>query len=166
MNDSFGHVVGDALLRQMAGRLPGALRATDMLARLGGDEFLVVLPNTSSEAARQLARGLIQALAQPFELDQQPLKIGVSIGISLYPDDARDEGELLQHADAAMYEAKRKGRNAFECFDVVLEEEVRTRLRLRHDLQRALQNEEFELHYQPLVAMKSGRIVGAEALVC
>ncbi|MFZ5658402.1 MAG: putative bifunctional diguanylate cyclase/phosphodiesterase [Pseudomonadota bacterium] len=165
INDSLGHAFGDSILRQVAARLQHNLRDEDILARLGGDEFLAILPAAGAEEATQAAQRLLAVLDMPFPVDDRHFQLGASIGISLFPDDGRSAGTLLQHADAAMYEAKRRGRNNLVLFAEALGESSRQRLQLQQDLRRALEQQEFVLYYQPLVELAGGRVVGAEALI-
>ncbi|WP_051180770.1 EAL domain-containing protein [Thermithiobacillus tepidarius DSM 3134] len=165
INDSLGHAIGDSILRQVAARLQHNLRDEDILARLGGDEFLAILPAAGAEDATQAAQRLLAVLDMPFPVDERRFQLGASIGISLFPDDGRSAGTLLQHADAAMYEAKRRGRNNLVLFAEALGESSRQRLQLQQDLRRALEQQEFVLYYQPLVELAGGRVVGAEALI-
>jgi len=165
VNDSLGHGLGDQLLRMVARRLADGVLEADFLARLGGDEFMMAVSDVDVDALADQAGRIVELLSAPFVVDGHTLSVGVSIGIGLFPEDGDGMDVVLRHADAAMYEAKRKGRNTFEFFDPALEQAVHRRLRLQQDMQRALANGEFEVYYQPLVEMRSGRIVGAEALV-
>lgn len=165
INDSLGHANGDQLLRQAARRLAQTLREEDVLARLGGDEFLVILPNNEAEAVSRVASRLIESLHAPFLLEGRQFRISASIGISLFPDDGGSAGDLLKHADTAMYDAKRRGGSRYTFYAEALGEKIRARMQLLQDLQNALEQEEFVLHYQPLVDLKTGHLVGAEALI-
>lgn len=167
INDSLGHPIGDELLIMLAARLKKRLREEDSLARLGGDEFLLVLEDIKepSESAT-VAQTLIDLLATPFELPSgHEIFINASIGISLFPDDASNVTELIQHADMAMYLAKKEGRSTYryhtEALSIAANERLVMETRLRH----ALTAGEFVLHYQPLIDAQSGRVVGVEALV-
>ena len=166
VNDSLGHPVGDELLTLLASRLSSRLREEDTLARLGGDEFLLVLESihTPGQAAT-VAQALIDALATPFQLaGGQEIFIGMSIGISLYPADARSVTELIQHADMAMYLAKQSGRNTLRFHTAALSAAASERMELETRLRHALVNGEFLLHYQPLIDSRGG-VAGVEALV-
>jgi diguanylate cyclase (GGDEF)-like protein/PAS domain S-box-containing protein len=167
VNDSLGHPVGDELLRELARRLSQRLREEDTLARLGGDEFLLLLESIEDPLnAVSVAQAVLDQLADPFTLSSgQEIYVGVSIGISLYPDDARDVTEMIQHADLAMYQAKQQGRNTFRFHTEALSVAASAKLALETRLRRALANDEFVLHFQPLIDAYSGRPSGVEALV-
>lgn len=167
INDSLGHIAGDDLLKEMAQRLSQQLRKADTLARLGGDEFVLVLNEISGPRdAETVASKVLAAMAQPVTLSALEVQISASIGISVFPEDGVDAETLLQHADAAMYHAKKNGRNAFQFFAPVMNAFARERLEIESGLRRALvQGGEFELHYQPKVEVSSGRIDSAEALI-
>jgi diguanylate cyclase (GGDEF)-like protein len=165
VNDSLGHHNGDRLLRATAGRLKGALRASDTIARLGGDEFAVLLPQlTEHEDAEQAAEKILAALEVPFLLEGLTLEIGASIGIAIYPSDGDDADTLFQRADVAMYAAK-EHRAGHELYTREKDHYDPTRLTLVAELRRALDHEELELHYQPQANLRTGRIRGAEALI-
>ena len=166
INDSLGHIAGDDMLKDVARRLGRLLRKTDTLARLGGDEFVVVLNEISSpHDAEHVASKVRASLAEPVMLSGLEVQISASIGISVFPEDGVDADTLLQHADAAMYHAKKNGRNDLQFFTPVMNVFARERLELESGLRRALLQGEFELHYQPKVDVGSGRIDSAEALV-
>ena len=167
VNDSLGHPVGDELLIMLTARLKNRLREEDTLARLGGDEFLLVLEDVKepSEPAT-VAQTMIDLLATPFVLpSEHEIFINASIGISLFPDDARNVTELIQHADMAMYLAKKEGRSTYRYHTEALSIAANERLVMENHLRHALAAGEFILHYQPLIDARSGRVVGAEALV-
>ncbi len=165
INDSLGHSIGDRLLVKIAARIERCLRRTDTVARLGGDEFVVLLGETAAEAAGDVARKIIEAVSHPCRVDQHVLTVTPSIGISLYPRDGHDFESLLKHADTAMYRAKESGRNAYQFFASEMNVAALERLVLENSLRLGLERGEFVLHYQPQVDARSGRIVGAEALV-
>ncbi len=167
INDSLGHPVGDAVLQTIAKRMAGRLREGDTLGRLGGDEFLVVLETIRHpEDAAEVATTLIQLLEDPLILPNgHEVYISASIGISLYPGDAQTVTELIQHADAAMYQAKDQGRGIYRYYTSALTSEVNTRLELDSRMRRALVQGEFVVHYQPQIDIATGAMVGCEALV-
>lgn len=167
INDSFGHLTGDKLLQQAAMRLTRHLREADTVTRLGGDEFTVLLENiTRPEDAARVANILIAALSEPWQLANGiEARIGVSVGISLFPDHGGSAGELLQHADAALYQAKADGRGCFKYFSEELTVAARERIVLESRLRHALADHAFRLYYQPQVDIGSGLIIGAEALL-
>ncbi len=165
VNDSLGHPVGDTLLKAVATRLRQLVRGEDTIARLGGDEFTILLESAGNHRSiEQIAHKVVQALSQPFELGGHHLHIGTSVGISLYPDDGDDATALVKHADAAMYQAKASGRNNFQFYSAALSTRTSERVALEGRLHRAIQNQEFLLHYQPQFTA-DGRIVGVEALI-
>jgi diguanylate cyclase (GGDEF)-like protein len=166
VNDSLGHAAGDELLRQSAQRLRSCVREEDTVARLGGDEFALLLPHGSGvDGAVRVARRLLDAFAAPVELGGAPVVVTPSIGISVFPQDGADPDEIVAGADAAMYRAKERGRNTFEIFSPALRREANERLALEAAMRRGLEREEFVLHYQPKVDVRTGRVTGAEALV-
>lgn len=166
INDSLGHQVGDRLLCEVALRLGCCVRCEDTVARLGGDEFVLSLPSIGSdEDARQAAQKVLDILTQPFNVGDQELHVGSSIGISVYPDDGADASALLRAADTAMYHAKDKGRGNCQFFTLELNVAAQQRLALEGQLRQAWERGEFELHYQPQVEIDSGRIVAVEALL-
>jgi len=169
INDSLGHAAGDRLLAEVGERLRNCLRAADTVARLGGDEFGVLLedPGQGVEAAEVAAR-ILQTLEAPFHLENKEVFVRASIGIATAdPDRAGPEGadELLRNADVAMYMAKEGGKGRYQVFEPAMHDVALRRLELKADLQRALENREFVLHYQPVIELQSGRITGVEALV-
>jgi diguanylate cyclase (GGDEF)-like protein len=166
INDSLGHHVGDALLQQVARRMESCLREGDSVARLGGDEFIISLCDISrNQDAAGVAFKLQQALSDPFLVEGRTLQVGSSIGISLYPIDGTDVKTLMRAADAAMYDAKAKGRANYQFFTPELNIVAHRRLLEATQLRQALAREEFVLHYQPQLHVGSGAIVGAEALL-
>jgi diguanylate cyclase (GGDEF)-like protein len=166
INDSLGHGTGDRLLQETAQRLSQCVRATDTVARWGGDEFLVILPDMATpESAELVAEKVLEVCSGSYQLDGYDLSVTASIGISVFPLDGNDGTELMRNADAAMYAAKESGRNALRFFQPELNHRAIERLGLESDLRRALANHEFALHYQPVIAIETGDIVGAEALL-
>lgn len=180
VNDTLGHGAGNELLRQVAERLRKAIRETDIVARQGGDEFIVLMASDGSKERRPgataaenrfgaeaaaVARRIIERMKQPFLLQGQEAYVGATIGISLFPDDAGDALTLLQHADSAMYRAKELGKNNFQFYSRELSQRQQQRLSLASRLHKALEQKEFVLHYQPIVDLSCGRLIGVEALI-
>ncbi|MGZ4969345.1 MAG: sensor domain-containing protein [Methylobacter sp.] len=167
INDSLGHLAGDDLLQQVAERITRRLRDVDMVARLGGDEFIVLLEDIAQpEDAARVAKEIIADLTKPFGLNQNDsVQIGVSIGISLYPQHGDTPELLMDHADAALYQAKDAGRGCFAYFSEDLTLAARERIALETRLRYAIEQQELRVFFQPQVDIVSGRIVGAEALV-
>ncbi|PTQ66767.1 bifunctional diguanylate cyclase/phosphodiesterase [Pseudomonas sp. GV071] len=165
VNDAFGHDIGDALLQQVAQRLQKALRQRDLVARWGGDEFVVLLELRSQEQVLLVADKLIKALNEPMDLAGHILTATPSIGIALAPEHGNEAGDLLRHADAAMYVAKREGRNRYALYRPELNEQLVHRIKLANLLRRALAQQELSLALQPKIRLSDQRIVGAEALL-
>ncbi len=164
INDSLGLAAGDTLLRQVGERLTGKLRHIDVVARIGGDEFALLLPSADARQATTAARLLLQAMRQSFVIDGQPLDLGASIGIALYPDHGVDPYTLAQRADIALHTAK-AGITGYTLYDPSLDTDSADRLILLSDLRRAIEQEQFELHYQPKVDLITRRVMGVEALI-
>lgn len=166
INDALGHGFGDKLLRALGKRLRRQLRDQDTLARLGGDEFAVIVPEIEGpQAAFSTAQRLIDAVTAPFKLDGHSFTVGVSIGIAISPSDHDTAEHLLGYADMALYEAKRNGRNRYECFRHELNEAARRRRVIETDLRSALHLGQLQLYYQPIIATEGKRISGYEALM-
>lgn len=166
VNDALGHEAGDSLLKMVAGRLASCIREHDTLARLGGDEFVIVVENFDSSAhLMALSERILQAVSEPFPIEGNEYYLGVSIGIGIYPHDAADGPTLLRCADSAMYYAKECGRNHCQFFTKELNARAQRRYFIEKNIRRALAQHEFQLHYQAKVELKTGRIVGAEALL-
>ncbi len=166
VNDTLGHAVGDLLLQGVSRRLTNCLRVGDSIARWGGDEFTVLLHNINSpEDATKICQLIIQSLSTPFDFDGVELYTKASLGIALAPYDGEDAETLLKNADAAMYKAKQKGRNNYQFYTRAIGNQVSEELNLENQLYKALKKSEFVLHYQPQINLKTGKIVGMEALV-
>ncbi|MBA4502375.1 EAL domain-containing protein [Marinobacterium marinum] len=166
VNDSMGHEYGDDLLKQVAERLNNCVRNTDTVARFGGDEFVILLHNIKSESdAAYVAHKLINALSTPFVLAEREIIIGASIGIAMHPGDADTAETLIRNADLAMYKAKQSGRNQAHFFTAAMQEHANQRMTLEQDLRHALERDQLEVYYQPIVAGHSGRVQGVEALL-
>lgn len=162
INDAVGHRTGDAVLIEVARRLSGAVREHDLVARFGGDEFVVVIEDADEEVARECATRISEALRQPVIWEGERYYVTSSIGIALSP--SPDPEELLARADAAMYQAKARGRDRVSTSSDLARQETRNRLTLATELRQALETDELTLHYQPIVEMATGQVVGAEAL--
>jgi diguanylate cyclase (GGDEF)-like protein len=166
VNDTLGHSVGDALLRQLAQRLSGCARDVDTVARVGGDEFVVLQMNVNRmEEASTLAKRIQQCVGEPYLVAGSHLTIGVSIGIALAPQDGMDVDQLLGNADLALYRVKASGRNSFCFFNADIEKAALARYRLERELPVALERDEFELFYQPWITFADGNFSGCEALL-
>lgn len=165
VNDSLGHHYGDALLRQVAGRLERSLREVDTAGRLGGDEFVVILSNTNGDGAAHVAQKILNTFQEPFNIDGQVLTIQTSIGISIYPQNGRDSNILTRHADIAMYHAKSIGRGQYCFFDFKMNTQLEHRLAMERDLREAIEEAQFLLYYQPQVDLVNRKIIGVEALL-
>ena len=166
VNDTLGHDIGDELLRLVSRRLSETLRFGDVLSRIGGDEFGIIIENVGQTGvASKIAEKCLAKLADPIHIHGHDIHIGASIGISIYPDDATDMHALLKYADTAMYYAKNGGKNAWRMFTPSMRDDAHKRFKLDTNLRRALERDEFVLHYQPQVDLRSGDIVGVEALI-
>ncbi|PXW95004.1 PAS domain S-box-containing protein/diguanylate cyclase (GGDEF)-like protein [Sphaerotilus hippei] len=166
VNDSLGHEAGDQLLGMVAQRLEARTRRDDTLGRLGGDEFVLVLEHLGEAGeAAQVAQELLSLLQQPFTIGDQVIYVQASVGISIFPDDGDSSGDLVRDADAAMYLAKRAGRSTFRYYTESLTTAAQARLSMDTRLRRALERDEFELWYQPLLQLSDRRLIGVEALV-
>jgi diguanylate cyclase (GGDEF)-like protein/PAS domain S-box-containing protein len=167
VNDSFGHAAGDELLQQVAQELSQRFRGSDTVCRLGGDEFTILLEDVSSEAdVDQIASELIELLNAPRRLSNKvEVRIGASIGISIYPQDGQDVEALLQHADTALYQAKKDGRDRHRFYHQRLTQKIKEKVLLETRLRHAISNQELRVFYQPQIDLSTMQIVGAEALV-
>ncbi len=172
VNDKLGHETGDLLLKCVAERLRACVRSSDTVARLGGDEFVLLLPNergngilgAETHIAEQMLKLVVQVSA-PMKLAGNDVQVSCSIGVATFPQDGNDVDALIKHADTAMYRAKELGKNQYQFFTSELQMRANEQLALREDLRHALEHDEFEVHYQPQVNLRSGKVVGVEALL-
>jgi diguanylate cyclase (GGDEF)-like protein/PAS domain S-box-containing protein len=166
VNDGLGHPAGDLLLTEVARRVSSELRETDTAGRLGGDEFAVVQPFADQpQGAAALARRLVDRLGEPFDLGGDQVLVGASVGVALYPDDARSADVLLKHADLALFRAKQEGRGTFCCFEPEMDQRLQRRRLLEHELRVAVERGQMEVHYQRLCETGSLSVTGHEALL-
>ena len=167
INDSLGHHVGDGLLQSVAVRLAQTIRAGDTVSRLGGDEFVIILSGVESadEVAHLIEQRLIPLIREPHEIDGVSLYVSCSVGVAIFPDDGREPDELMRHADGAMYKAKGSGRDNFQFFTPTMNERALERLHIENSLRQAIERDELELHFQPLLDAHGRHTVGAEALI-
>ena len=166
INDTHGHAMGDLVLVEATRRIGSCVRATDSLARLGGDEFTVILSGLDHVGSvERVARSMIDLLLQPFELGGEKAFLSASIGIALYPPDARELNDLVERADQAMYASKNAGRNRFSYFAPDLQEAAQARQSIAADLREAIRAQQFEIFYQPIVSLQTGAVHKAEALL-
>jgi len=166
VNDTLGHSAGDEVLQMAAERITQNIRNVDTAARVGGDEFAVIAPNLQDIAdAEPIARRILAAMAVPMKVHGQDILVTASIGMALFPEDSEDGAELLRDADIAMYRSKKSGGNSIEFFTAEMNERATRRIKIESQLQHALEVGEFEVHYQPIVALPEGRMVGVEALL-
>jgi len=166
INDSLGHNIGDQLLQAVAARIQACVRDSDTVARLGGDEFTILLPRLlRSQDVAPVANKIIEAVRYPFHIEGREFFITTSIGISVYPEDGSDAETLIKNADTAMYQAKELGRDNYQLFNAFVNAKALQRIALEHGLRKALANEEFEVHYQPIFDLRTNRITGMEALL-
>jgi diguanylate cyclase (GGDEF)-like protein/PAS domain S-box-containing protein len=166
INDSRGHEVGDKLLKTVAQRIRTTVRNEDVVVRMGGDEFIVVLKSVKSpQLVNETATRINEALGAPVIVDGRALVTTVSIGVSLYPRDGTDIGELLRHSDTAMYQAKDRGRNNFQLFSPVMDRKLKERIAVESSLRTAIEEKQLDVHYQPIIDIESHRVTGLEALL-
>jgi len=166
INDSMGHETGDKLLVEAAERLNKVLRATDTVGRLGGDEFIVLLPCLADENdVLAVVDAILHQFRASFKVGSREMLMTVSIGVAIYPENGNDSSQLLRNADAAMYHAKALGRNTYSFFTQSMNQALARRLELEEQIQGALERSEFEVYYQPQINIRTGEVVGAEALL-
>ena len=166
VNDTLGHEAGDELLKEVARRLKGCLRSSDVVARLGGDEFVVLLPELPApDHASIVARKILAAVLEPIVVQQQTCRVTASVGIALHPQDAADEATLMKNADIAMYQAKEEGKNNYQFYSPAFKTQTLERLALETALRSALARDELSLHYQARLNLKTDTITGVEALL-
>jgi len=166
INDSRGHETGDKLLKAVAQRIRATMRNEDVVVRMGGDEFIVVLKTVAStDQVNEAASRITEAMSAPVIVDGRPLVTTASIGVSLYPRDGSDMGELLRHSDTAMYQAKDRGRNNFQLFSPIMARRLKERMAIETSLRSAMQTGQLDVHYQPIVDIMSRRVVALESLL-
>jgi diguanylate cyclase (GGDEF)-like protein len=166
VNDTFGHLAGDGLLRHVAGRLSASIGAGDLLARLGGDEFAIVrgMDHSGVAGLRGMAERILTSVSTPYLIGSNEMSVGLSIGVALACPGAEDPEQIMRHADLALYRAKAEGRNRFRIFESEMEEEFQSRQQLTRDLQDAIDGNELQVHYQPIVSAATFEIQAMEAL--
>lgn len=166
INDTLGHNVGDALLKDVSRKLKSLIRENDIVARIGGDEFIIVLNDISdSGSLEQVIVKILDAFRHEWMIQSHFLRLSTSIGVAMYPDDSKEINELMKFADIAMYKAKSEGRDQFSFFTSSLNVQVHEEVAIAHDMHRALEDHEFVLYYQPKIQIETGKIIGAEALI-
>lgn len=165
INDSLGHSIGDAFLIAVAKRIQLVLREEDTASRLGGDEFILILPGCDSRGAIQVAQKLLKIVSEPYQIAQYKLLVTASIGIALYPEDGADLETLSKRADTAMYRVKQEGRDGYRLFTSEMQAHVTRNMQLVDGMRQALDQNQFQLHYQPQISIRDGHIVGFEALL-
>jgi diguanylate cyclase (GGDEF)-like protein/PAS domain S-box-containing protein len=166
INDTRGHETGDKLLQEVAQRLKACVRESDVVIRMGGDEFVVVFHNVKSyDEVTQGAKRIIDCLNKSIVIDQHPLQTTGSVGVSLFPRDGADMGELLKHSDTAMYQAKDRGRNNVQMFSQIMNRKLKLRVAMEASLRDALRLKQLDVHYQPFVNLLTRKVVGLEALI-
>ncbi len=165
INDTLGHSVGDALLIALAKRIKLALREEDTVSRLGGDEFILLLPGADVTGAAQVAQKMLDHISEPYHIGLHELSITASIGIAIYPDDGVDMEMLFKNADVAMYRAKNEGRNGYRFFTLEMQIQLSRNMQLLSALRNALKLDQLQIHYQPQISLRDGKLIGMEALL-
>jgi diguanylate cyclase (GGDEF)-like protein len=167
VNDTLGHPIGDALLRQVAERLRKTVSPRDLVARLGGDEFALLhyCLDTPEDSAQDLAERIIASIARPYYIDGNEIVVSTSVGIAIAPTDGNETDQLMKNADLALYSAKAEGAGTYRFFSLQMERSMQNRRLLEMDLRRGIKLGQFELYYQPLVRLDTGRVVSGEALM-
>lgn len=166
INDTYGHTIGDEMLKIVAKRLEQSIRKEDFIARLGGDEFVLIIKDVkNSEDMITLACKLNENIKEPITLDDKVFFMTLSIGISIFPEDGKDSEDLIKHSDAAMYEVKENGRNSYQLYNQNMSDKISLKVTIQNELKIAISKDEFEMYYQSVVDIKSNQIIGAEALV-
>lgn len=166
VNDTYGHTIGDLMLKNVTKRLSESIRADDFLSRLGGDEFVIIASNIDiNEGITTLASKLFDTMKDPIVIDQKVFFMTLSIGIAIYPDNGEDAENLIKHADAAMYEVKENGRNGFMLYEKSFSEKLTYKIEILNDLKAAMDHDDFELFYQPVINLETNTLIGAEALI-
>ena len=166
VNDTLGHPVGDALLKQVSVRLLGCVRQGDVVARLGGDEFAIIQANVCDpDATEALAARIVDTVSKPYDIAGQRIDISTSIGMTLAPRDGADADQLMKNADLALYRAKADGRQGYSFFEPQMNDHSQVRRRMELDLRKAFDNEELALFYQPIICLETQRVTGFEALM-
>lgn len=166
VNDSAGHSIGDKLLQETATRISNCVRKEDTTARLGGDEFMVVISDyEDTSILENICEKILRSIQEPYKIDKDVFFITASIGITTYPDDSRNQEELLRYADMAMYEGKKLGRNRYQFFTQSMQAAITNKLSMTSDLRTALKAQQFSLYYQPIISLNAQKISKAEALI-
>ena len=165
VNDTLGHSIGDAYLVEMANRLQQVLREEDSVSRLGGDEFILMLPNSDTQGAAQVAQKILDIISVPCRVEQYDLTMTASIGIAMFPDDGADLETLSKSADTAMYRAKQEGRDGYCFFTAAMQASATRNMHLVIALRQALELGQMQVHYQPQISITDGRVIGVEALL-
>lgn len=166
INDTLGHDVGDTLLKDVAKKLKSTIPKSDIVARIGGDEFIIVLDDFNDLGLlEQIVLKILDAFRQEWIIKEHFLRLSISIGVAIYPDDSKEINELMKFADIAMYKAKAEGRDQFSFFTATLNAKIHEEVMIAHDMHRALSEREFVLFYQPKIHIETGKIIGAEALI-